>query len=145
MQNDAVILVADDNKDDVCLLRYAFREAGLRNRIESVSDGREAIEYLRGRGHFADRRRFPEPDLLLLDLRMPRVDGFEVLQWLRRQGGLRHLPVVVLSGPESDQQIHRALDLGALSYYQKPLRFRDLVHMVRNEFGCLARLLEVAA
>jgi CheY-like chemotaxis protein len=145
MFSDEVILVADDNRDDVCLLRCAFREAGIDTRIESVSDGGAAIDYLRGSGRFENRERYPAPDLMFLELRLPRVDGFEVLEWLRNEQTPRHMPVVVLGGPESNQSIHRALRLGAAGYFQKPLRFRDLVELVRNEFAYLFRAMPVAA
>jgi DNA-binding response OmpR family regulator len=94
----------------------------------------------------SSRELYPEPDLILLELRLPRVDGFEVLEWIRRQDKkLRRIPVVVLSGPESGPRIKRALDLGAVDYFTKPLLFRDLVDLVRHELACFFRGVAVAA
>src|SRR5207244_2818726 len=86
------------------------------------SDGQQALDYLRGEGQFADRSSHPHPppDLLLLDLKMPRMDGFQVLDWLRRQPVLKRLPVVVFSSSPLDHDINRAYDLGASSFLVKP-------------------------
>src|SRR5262245_26928604 len=97
----AVILLAEDREDDILLLPRAFARGEIQNPLFVVRDGEEAISYLSGIGKYANRAEHPLPDLLLLDLKMPRADGFEVLRWIRQQAGLSSLRVVVLTA--SDQ------------------------------------------
>jgi CheY-like chemotaxis protein len=92
----------------------------------------EAVEYLRGDGPFADREKHPLPDLLLLDLKMPRKNGFEVLEWVRQQPGLKRLPVVVLTSSMQDLDINRAYELGANTYLVKPANYEALVDLVKT-------------
>src|SRR5882672_5158271 len=92
-----VILLADDSEDDEVIFKRVLRLSGLTNPVAVVRNGEEAIAYLKGEGPFADRERFPMPRILMLDLKMPRKDGFEVLQWLRAEAALKHLLVVVLT------------------------------------------------
>ena len=87
--------------------------------MQAVGDGAEAIDYLRGVDDYADRQRFPIPALILMDLKMPRMDGFEFLGWLRREPGLRLIPVVVLSSSNLPHDVRRAYDLGANSFVVK--------------------------
>jgi len=96
MEKEVVLLVEDD-LDDVFLVRTALAKAGLRFGLEVVSDGLEAVEYLRGAGGYGDRKKFPFPRAILLDLRMPRMDGFGFLQWLRKEKKFGGLPVVVVA------------------------------------------------
>ncbi len=123
------ILLAEDTPDDVFLLRRAFKRANLLNPLFVVQDGEEAINYLQGQGPFNDRERYPLPVLILLDVKMPRRTGFEVLQWVR-QSMQSSIPVVMLtsSALESDQTLAR--NLGADSYLVKSSSFDDLVAMV---------------
>ena len=97
MWTKKVILLADDSTDDVVIIHSAIRRAGFDKSIIVVSDGKQAIDYLHGKGSYADRLEFPRPELLLLDLNMPRYDGFEVLEWARRQPQWCYLPVIVLT------------------------------------------------
>ncbi|HKQ36936.1 MAG TPA: response regulator [Verrucomicrobiae bacterium] len=116
-----LILIADDNDDHVLLLRRALKRGALLNPTFVVHDGEEAVAYLKGEGKFADRYEYPLPSLLLLDLRMPKMDGFEVLEWIRQQPCLRRLRVVVLTTSDQPRDIDRAYELGANSFIIKPL------------------------
>jgi CheY-like chemotaxis protein len=127
-----VILLVDDNPHDVVLIRLAFRKVGIIDTIQLVKDGGEAIRYVQGEGLYADRIHYPPPTLLLLDLKMPGANGFEVLKWIRAQEHLDSLVVVVMSGSRDDADIQRAYELGANSYLIKPTKFEDLVRMMES-------------
>jgi len=129
------VLLADDDSNDIFFLRRAFQKAGYENTVLDVPDGEKAIEYLRGENHFSDRARFPIPTLLMLDLKMPKINGFEVLEWLRTRNDLRELKVVVLSssGLATDQQ--KARELGAHEYRVKPTDLEDMVNMIKEVAG----------
>ena len=121
------ILLADDNPDDVFLLQEAFRKAGVRHRVKVVANGLEAVAYLKGDHAYADRNEYPFPDVLLLDLNMPRMNGFEVLEWVRKDHQWRCLVVHVLTASIRDADVSRAYELGANSYLVKPSRLDQLV------------------
>ena len=121
------ILVAEDDAIDALLLRSAFSKAGLEHTLKFVLDGQEAIDYLQSKPPYTDPNEFPAPDLLLLDLKMPRVDGFDVLRWMQRSG-LDQLPVLVLSGSDLDSDKQQALGLGAREYHVKSA---DLALMIQ--------------
>jgi CheY-like chemotaxis protein len=123
------VLVADDDENDIRLLTRAFLRTGINVPMKWVRDGEEAIQYLQGDKPFADREAFPLPILLLLDLKMPRTNGFEVLEWVRKQAGLRRLLVVVMTSSDEPQDVDRAYDLGANSFLKKPDDFNDLTRM----------------
>jgi len=127
-----VILLVDDNPHDVVLIRLAFRKVGIIDSIQLVKDGREAMRYIQGEGIYTDRRLYPPPTLILLDLKMPGANGFEVLKWIRSQNALDSLVVVVMSGSRDDGDIQHAYDLGANSYLVKPSKFEDLVRMMES-------------
>jgi len=127
-----VVLLADDDPNDVFLLQRAFQKTNIANPLQVVRDGEEAMAYLSGQAQYADRQRHPLPVLLLLDLKMPRKSGFEVLRWLRQQSVLKRLPVVVLTSSNQNPDINKAFDLGANSYIVKPGGFDSLVEMVKN-------------
>src|ERR1700743_1187516 len=121
------VLVADDDENDIYLQKRAFLRAGIDAPLKWVRDGEEAIQYLQGDKSFADRSNFPIPILLLLDLKMPRTNGFEVLEWGRKQSDLRRLLVVVMTNSDEPGDIERAYDLGANSFVKKPGDFTDLL------------------
>ena len=129
MPDQAVILLAEDREDDIALIRKAFAKAYILNPLHVVRDGEEAIAYLQGEGRYSNRAEYPLPDLLLLDLKMPRLDGFDVLKWLRQQPGLSSLRVVVLTSSEDIRDVNVAYKLGANSFMVKPMDFQDVVHM----------------
>ncbi len=132
MSDPATILVAEDDENDIVILSYAFKQAGLAHTLARVADGEAAIDYLRGEGPYADREKFPLPDLLLLDLKMPKVSGFEVLAWLQTQPSLDDIPVVVLSGSELEEDKLETARLGANAFHTKPNDFRKVVKLVQE-------------
>jgi CheY-like chemotaxis protein len=131
MPAPAVILLAEDREDDITLICKAFAQAEVTNPLQIVRDGEEAIAYLRGEGKYSNRAEFPLPSLILLDLKMPKVDGFEVLKWLRQQPGLSTLRVVVLTSSDAIRDVNTAYHLGANSFMVKPMDFNDVVQMSR--------------
>ena len=127
--DQSVILLVEDREDDVVLIRRAFDKAKVINPIQVVSNGEEAFWYLKGEGKYANRAEYPLPDLVLLDLKMPRVDGFEVLRWIRQQPGLSSVRVVVLTSSDQMRDVNEAYQLGANSFLVKPLEFERFVNM----------------
>jgi CheY-like chemotaxis protein len=127
------ILIAEDNHDHVLLLRRALQKREFPHPIFVVNDGEETIAYLDGQGKFANRYEYPLPELLLLDLKMPSKNGFEVLEWIRQQPGLKRLRIVVLTTWDSPQDVNRAYELGANAFMVKPfdrsqyLQFTDAI------------------
>jgi CheY-like chemotaxis protein len=126
------ILHVEDDPNDVLLLERAFRKANVATLLQVVSDGDEAVSYLSGENTYASRSRYPVPALVLLDLKLPRKSGLEVLAWMRGQPLLKRLPVVMLTSSRHPLDINRAYDLGANSYLVKPVGFDALVTMVKQ-------------
>jgi CheY-like chemotaxis protein len=126
------VLIAEDDPTDVFLLQRAFAAAQVPATLHVVRDGQEAIDYLEGQDGFSDRSTYPLPDLILLDLKMPRMNGFDVLGWLRQKPGLKRLLVTVLTSSDQPTDINRAYDLGANSYLVKPHGSHDLTELVRR-------------
>lgn len=124
------VLIAEDDPSDIFLLQRAFAAARVPATLHFVRDGQEAIDYLGGEATFADRSAYPLPDLILLDLKMPRLNGFDVLEWLRKQPGLRRLLVTILTSSNQARDIDRAYDLGANSYLLKPHGTNELSDLV---------------
>ncbi|HMJ88600.1 MAG TPA: response regulator [Candidatus Acidoferrum sp.] len=119
MHERATILVVEDDANDLFFLKRAFTALQKQCDMQAVGDGAEAIDYLRGVDDYSDRDRFPLPALILMDLKMPRVDGFEFLAWLRREPGLKIIPVVVFSSSNLPEDVRRAYELGANSFIVK--------------------------
>ena len=132
----AVVLLVEDREDDILLIRKAFAKAGLTNPLYMVRNGEEAIAYLMGESPFSNRNEYPLPDIILLDLKMPKLDGFETLRWIRHQPGLRNLPVIVLTSSDELKDVNRAYSLGANSFLVKQMDFEDTTQLMRtiNEF-----------
>jgi CheY-like chemotaxis protein len=124
------ILLVEDDPNDVLLIQRAFRKARLGNPIHVVRDGEEAIEYLSGVGAYSDERSHPLPELMLLDMHLPKKSGVEVLAWLRGVEILKRLPVVVLTASREQEDINRAFDSGANAYLVKPGTFDDLLESI---------------
>ena len=125
MSSETILLV-DDCPDDALLIRLALARAGITHKLMVVSDGEKALLYLRGDSPFADRTVFPLPKLVLLDLAMPRMGGFDVLEWIRRQPHLSPLPIIVLTGSALIADSKRAYELGASSFVTKPADLTEL-------------------
>ena len=126
------VLLVEDDPNDVALTQRAFVRSGLANPLQIVTDGEHAIAYLAGQPPYADRQRHPLPILILLDLKLPRRTGFDVLAWLRGVPNVRRLPVVILTSSQHSPDIDRAYDAGANSYLVKPVAFEGLVSLVRT-------------
>ena len=142
-----VILIAEDSEGDLLMLRRAFSQAGLLIPLQAVSDGEEAVAYLKGEGRFANRAEHPLPDLLLLDLKMPRKNGFEVLEWLQGQPTLAKLRVVVLTGSDQIRDVNLAYKLGAASFLTKPvnfMEFKDTIQAMYNYWMSMNRVPEIS-
>jgi CheY-like chemotaxis protein len=126
------ILMAEDDDNDVFFLERAFKQAQITNPIQRVRDGEEAIAYLQGEGPYADRQKYPLPRFMLVDLKMPRKNGFEVIAWTRQQPGIKRLPIAVLTSSKEEPDINRAYDIGANTYLVKPVKFDDLLETVKT-------------
>jgi CheY-like chemotaxis protein len=135
MRQEATILLVEDDPNDILLMQRAFNRARLANPLEVVTDGEEAIEYLSGTGKYADREHYPMPLMILLDLKMPRRNGFEVLEWLKEHPEFSQIPVVVLTASDQQPDVEKAYRLGARSYLTKPGRLEDLVQLMMRLQG----------
>jgi CheY-like chemotaxis protein len=130
MNDSGHILVAEDDPTDAFFFQRAFRRAGLPVALHFVRDGQEVLDYLQGTGPFADRTVHPLPQLLLLDLNMPRLNGFDVLEWVRQQPGCSSVQVVIFSSSDEAKDINKAYGLGANWYLVKPHSMDELTALV---------------
>jgi len=132
LQSDmsAVVLNVEDNLDDRMLLKHACRKSQSNFDLRFAEDGEAAVEYLLARGQYNDRTQYPLPNLILLDLKMPRMDGFELLQWLKQDTTLRTIPIAVFTSSTNEDDIRRATKLGADCYVAKPLKLETLASFV---------------
>jgi CheY-like chemotaxis protein len=129
------IMLVDDSHDDAMLIRRSLTMAGLQNRIFHIHNSRDAIDYLSGKGKYADRRQCPLPDILLLDLKMPEVNGFELLKWARSQPHLSRLIIVVITRTDDPRLIQMCYQLGANSFLSKDgnsEEMKNFVHFFEN-------------
>ena len=126
------ILIAEDNEDDVYILQYALKKAGLTNPVQICCDGLEVIRYLRAEGVYANRDEFPFPRLLVLDLKMPGLTGFEVLRWRRDHPDCSVIPCIVLSTSRETSDIVQSYELGANAYFTKPGDIDELANLFRR-------------
>ena len=129
MPDQEPILIVDDGEDDVFLIQRSLDRAGVFNPIQVVRNGDDAIAYLQGAGKFAKRNEYPLPSLVLLDLKMPRTDGFAVLRWIRHQPALKALRVIVLTYSEDIRDVNQAYECGANSFLVKPMDFENSVEI----------------
>ena len=126
------ILVVEDDENDVLFVKRAFKHAGILNPLRIARNGDEAVEYLEGAGEFGDRAAHPLPVFVLLDLKMPRRSGLEVLQWAKEHPDLKRMPIVVLTSSKDDSDVNRAYELGANSYLVKPVSFEGLIELAKS-------------
>jgi CheY-like chemotaxis protein len=131
MAHGKTILYAEDDPNDVMIFRMRFNRATLPHSLNVVEDGQGAIDWLTGKGKFADREKFPIPNLLILDLKMPRKTGFDVLEWVRSKPEFESLRVIILSSLDDPGDVKRAYRLGATSYFVKSVSFEELLHYLR--------------
>ena len=130
MDPSACVLLAEDNRDDAFLMQRAFKEHGLMRPLHIVDNGADAIAYIAGEGKFADRVEHPFPSMVILDLKMPGADGFEVLEWLRDHADFRVIPTIVWSSSSDQRDVKHAYCLGANAYLVKPTDFRQFKEML---------------
>lgn len=132
MTRPALILLVEDNPMDVELIMDAFKEARMDNKIQVARNGKEALEYLFGEGGYADRKQYPLPDIVLLDLKMPGIDGHQVLKKVKNVEKLKRLPVIILTSSRDEGDRALSYDNGANSYLVKPVSFADFLHVVKK-------------
>ena len=136
---DFTVLLVEDDLNDIFLVKRAFKAANLENPLQVVTDGEEATNYLSGRGKYADRDAYPLPKLIVMDIKMPRMTGFDVLEWIKHDGALRRIPVIIVSSSDRPEDIDRAYELGANAYMVKPVSYRAverLFESITHYRGC---------
>ncbi|HEX7862186.1 MAG TPA: response regulator [Verrucomicrobiae bacterium] len=132
MENqDKVILLVEDSEDDIFLMKRAFKAAGITNPLFVVNDGEAAVDYLSGKGVFANRDEYPYPSLIFLDLKLPYLTGFDVLDWHQKQNGLPEAIFIVISSSNQPTDLNRAYRLGASSYVVKPPTAEQLIDIAK--------------
>ena len=125
------ILLVDDSENDTFLLRRAFKKAEFDGSFHEIKNGEVAIAYLKGEGIYSDRKLYPLPALVTLDLNMPMKNGFDVLSWVRTQPALKWISIVVMTASKRSEDVERAFELGANSFLVKPIEIDDLANMLR--------------
>jgi len=139
MNEKQTILLVDDSQDDIFLTRTAFKKAEFNSPLQEVHNGEEAIAYLKGEGVYSDRHHYPLPSVMLLDLKLPMQNGFDVLGWARTQPAFKRLSIIILTASARTEDVERAFDLGASSYLVKPSSLLALVALIR----CLRDWLQI--
>ena len=132
MNMTGTVLLVENNADDARLAQLAFERAQVRFALMIVADGSEAMDYLKGRGRYSDRERFPFPKYIFLDLGMPGLSGFEMLEQLRGDPELQNVPITILSGSNHSPDVKRALELGAKSFLEKPSDLRKFSEAIKE-------------
>ncbi len=135
MNRLAHILLVEDNRMDVELTLDAFREARLLNTVHVAPNGQDALDYIFGRGKYAERNTYPIPNLILLDLKLPGIDGFEVLRQIKETPILKRIPVIVLTSSKEEGDRAFSYDIGANSYLVKPVSFEGFLSIIRQIEG----------
>jgi CheY-like chemotaxis protein len=130
--NAPIVLAAEDEETDAFILRLAFEKAGVTNPLVILRDGQQIVDYLSGVPPYDDRTAHPLPAVLTLDLKMPRMNGFDVLTWLRARPEFKALPAVVISSSSDAADMRRARELGAWDYFVKPHRLEDFAEIIQS-------------
>lgn len=138
MDTSPALLYVEDNLDDRVLFNMACKRGNVPFRLLSAEHGKEAVDYLSGSGQYGNRQDFPFPDAVLLDVKMPFLDGFGVLHWIREQRSLEELPVFIFTSSYQHVDIHRAYEEKATAFLTKPSEFRALVRLAQALFKCFA-------
>jgi len=128
------VVIAEDDEDAIHLLEAALQAIACEHTVRIVRDGQDALDYLKGEGQYADRKAFPFPDVLLIDLKMPLVSGLDVLAWLNKHPECNVLPTIVFSSSNHPSDIKTAYGLGASAYFVKPIEFEQLKRILRSTF-----------
>jgi CheY-like chemotaxis protein len=130
--SDQSILLVEDNEDDIFVMKRALKLTGINNPLQVVMDGQGALDYLSGEGKYGDREQFPLPVIILLDLKLPYISGFEVLRWIGEQSAVKSIPVIILTSSAEHPDSERAYSMGALSYLVKPPTVEGLQSMMKS-------------
>ena len=131
--NRFTVLLVEDDLNDIFLVKRAFKMAQPQNILQVVTDGQEAIHYLKGEGKYSDRQAYPLPKLIVMDIKMPRRTGFEVLEWVKQDSRpLRRIPIVIVSSSDNPADINRAYELGANAYMVKPVNFKEVERLFES-------------
>jgi len=126
------LLIVEDNEDDIFFVERIFKQIGARCELRFARDGIEAVEYLSGKGAFQDRAKYPMPTIILMDLKMPRRNGFEVLEWMHNQEEIRLIPTIVVTSSTLQEDVTRAYRLGANAVMNKPVDKDSLLQMLKS-------------
>jgi CheY-like chemotaxis protein len=126
------LLIVEDNEDDIFFVERIFKQIGARCELRFARDGIEAVEYLSGRGVFRDRAKYPMPTIILMDLKMPRRNGFEVLEWMHNQPEIKLIPTIVVTSSTLQEDVTRAYRLGANAVMNKPVDKDSLLQMLKS-------------
>lgn len=126
------ILLVEDEADDIELIKEAFESANIINHLTILRDGQEALDYLYHKGDYTDKKKFKMPGLILLDIKMPKVDGIEVLKKIKSDPNLKRIPVVMLTTSRDNQDIMESYDNHANSYVEKPVKFDDFMKVIKE-------------
>jgi CheY-like chemotaxis protein len=127
MNRQCTILIVDDDENDIFFVKRAFTEINVHCTFQMLKNGQEVVDYLKGDGEFADREKYPMPMMILMDLKMPIMDGFQVLAWLRSRPGIKVIPTIVFSSSDLPGDITRAYELGANSFMTKSVTYDGLL------------------
>ncbi len=131
MNRNLTILVAEDDENDLLLLKRAFLKNGITNPTHLSPDGADACAYLKGEGVYSDREKYPFPSIIITDLKMPKFSGFEILEWLKNHPNCHVIPVIVLSASRQEEDVKKAYQLGANAFLNKPSTYPELEKLVR--------------
>ena len=131
-KSSGLVLLAEDNDDELMLFKRAYNRAKINNPLQIVSTGEQVIAYLKGKGEFSDRKKYPLPVLLLLDLKLPGKDGFQVLRWVREQPAIKRLRVIVLTNSNELRAVTTAYELGANSFITKSPNANEFIEQLKD-------------